>query len=157
MELIPDEVTGHEVELALIIGRKAYQVSEEEALSYVAGYVIGLDMTVQNDRLYSYNKAPDGYGVLGPWMLTADEIPDPAALTFQFWIDGELRQTGEFKNLVYSMGRLVSAASQQMTLHPGDVMYSGTRGVMPVLPGETMVTEINPIGRMTVHTRARAA
>ena len=151
----PERRNDHEIELAVIIGREARNVAEADALDHVAGYAIGLDMTVRGREERSLRKAIDGYSVLGPWMVTADEIPDPDALALRLWVNGELRQDSNTAHQIYDCRRLIAYASRHYTLYPGDAIMTGTpEGVGPVEPGCVMRCEIEGIGAMEVAVRA---
>ena len=147
----PDRVTLHEPELAMVIGRECVNVSVEKALDYVAGYCCAFDTTLQPDgEDWAFCKSFDSYGTLGPWLVTADEIPDPSELSYTFWVDNDLRGERNFADLAGSPAEMVAFASSAMTLYPGDVILSGAADVGPVSPGETMTMEIPGIGRMSV-------
>lgn len=147
----PDRTTLHEPELAIVIGRECNNVSEAEALDCVAGYTGGLDMTMKEEReFFSFCKSFDTYGVLGPCLVTADEIPNPSTLGYRFWVNGELRGERSFADLTGNPAQLVAFASTVMTLYPGDVIFSGAADVGPVVPGDVMTLEIPGIGRMDV-------
>ena len=147
----PDRKTLHEPELAIVIGRTCTNVSEAEALEYVAGYTCALDMTMKEEKeFYCFCKSFDTYGLLGPCLVTTDEIPDPSALTYRFWVNGELKGERSFGDLTGSPAQLVAFASTAMTLHPGDVIFSGAADVGPVVPGDVMTLEIPRVGRMNV-------
>jgi 2-keto-4-pentenoate hydratase/2-oxohepta-3-ene-1,7-dioic acid hydratase in catechol pathway len=147
----PDRTTLHEPELAIVIGRECTNVSEADALNYVAGYCAALDMTLKQEREdFAFCKSFDSYGMLGPCMVTADEIADPSALGYEFRVNGELRGTRSFADLTGSPAQLVAFASSAMTLYPGDLVLSGAVDVAPVLPGDVMTLEIPGIGRMDV-------
>ena len=151
----PDRRNDHEVELAMIIGRQAKNVGRAEALDHVAGYAIGLDMTVRGTEDRSLRKAVDSYSVLGPWMVTADEIPDPDDLDLSIRINGEKRQQSNTRFQIFDCRRLIEYASRFYTLYPGDVIMTGTpEGVGPVEPGDVMRCEIERIGTMEVEIRA---
>jgi 2-keto-4-pentenoate hydratase/2-oxohepta-3-ene-1,7-dioic acid hydratase in catechol pathway len=146
-----DRRNDHEVELAVIIGREARNVAAADALAYVAGYSIGLDMTIRGPEERSYRKSPDSYAVLGPWLVTPDEIPDPSRLQLSIRVNGEVRQDANTEDFVIDVAGLIEMASSFYTLHPGDVIYTGTpQGVGPVKPGDTMLASIEGIGAMTV-------
>jgi 2-keto-4-pentenoate hydratase/2-oxohepta-3-ene-1,7-dioic acid hydratase in catechol pathway len=147
----PDRTTVHEPELAIIIGRKIDRpVSMDEALDYVAGYACAFDTTLKPEREdWAFCKSFDTYGTLGPWLVTADEIPDPSALGYRFWVDGDLRGERSFADLTGSPREMIAFASTAMTLYPGDIIMSGAADVGPILPGETMTIEIPGIGRMS--------
>lgn len=147
----PDRRTDHEVELVAVIGRTASKVRKEDALACVAGYCIGLDMTVRGPEERSFRKSIDGYTVFGPWMVTADEIRDPADVDLTIEVNGQTRQNANTRDLVLSVAELIAFATAFYTLHPGDMLMTGTpEGVSPVLPGDVMVATIPPIGSMTV-------
>jgi 2,4-didehydro-3-deoxy-L-rhamnonate hydrolase len=146
-----DRTTLHEPELGIIIGRQCTNVSEADALEYVAGYTCALDMTMKEEKeFFCFCKAFDTFGLLGPAMVTADEIADPSALGYRFWVNDELRGERNFRDLTGSPAQLVAFASTVMTLHPGDIILSGATDVGPVVPGDMMRLEIPGIGRMDV-------
>jgi 2,4-diketo-3-deoxy-L-fuconate hydrolase len=147
----PQRTTLHEPELAIIIGRQCTNVTEADALEHVAGYSCALDMTMKEEReFFCFCKSFDSYGVLGPCLVTADEIPNPSELGYRFLVNGELRGERSFRDLTGSPAQLVAFASSAMTLHPGDVILSGAADVGPVRPGDVMTLEIPRIGRMDV-------
>lgn len=149
-----DRRTDHEVELAFVIGKEASNVSRAEALNCVAGYAIGLDITIRGPEDRSFRKSPDTYTVLGPWIVTADEIPDPGALDLTVAINGETRQASNTKNMILGVAELIELASSFYTLHPGDVFLTGTpEGVSPIIPGDKIVASIEKIGSMEVEVR----
>jgi len=145
----------HEMELAVIIGKKGTNVSIEEARSYIAGYAIGLDMTTRGKELQSFRKSADTYAVLGPWLVTADEIPDPNNLDLKISVNGEVRQNSNTQELVYDVEKLIEYTSERYTLYPGDIIMTGTPdGVGPVEPGDVMTCELEGVGIMDVKVRA---
>ncbi len=147
----PDRTTVHEPELAIVIGRECVNVSMEEALDHVAGYACAFDSTLKPEREdWAFCKSFDTYGTIGPWMVTADEIPDPSSLSYRFWIDDDLRGERSFADLTGSPAEMIAFASTSMTLYPGDLILSGAADVGPVQVGETMTMEIPRIGRMSV-------
>jgi len=150
-----DRRNDHEAELAVIIGTGGSNISRQDAFDHILGYAIGLDMTVRGSELPSFRKSIDSYAVLGPWLVTKDEIADPDALDFALWVNGELRQKSNTRHLVYGVARLIEYASSFYTLYPGDVIFTGTpAGVSPVKPGDAMRIEMQGIGSMTVAVRA---
>jgi 2,4-diketo-3-deoxy-L-fuconate hydrolase len=147
----PDRVTLHEPELAIIIGKTARNVSEADALSHVAGYACGLDTTLKQEREdFAFCKSFDTYGTLGPALVTADEVPDPSALGYKFWVNDELRGDRSFADLTGSPARMIAFASTAMTLYPGDIIMSGAADVAPVSIGDVMKIEIPGLGAMVV-------
>jgi 2,4-diketo-3-deoxy-L-fuconate hydrolase len=152
----PDRRTDHELELAVIIGRKGSDVPENKALDLVAGYAIGLDMTVRGKEDRSMRKSVDSYSVLGPWLVTRDEIADPGKLDIALTVNGETRQSSNTSLLIYGVAKQIAWASTFYTLYPGDVIMTGTpEGVGPVHPGDIMRAEIQGIGAMEVRVRAQ--
>jgi 2,4-didehydro-3-deoxy-L-rhamnonate hydrolase len=148
---MPDRRTDHEVELAVIIGKQAHMVRAEDALSYVAGYCIGLDITIRGPEDRSFRKSPDSYTVLGPWMVTADELRDPSALDLSLTLNGETKQSSNTRNLILGVPQLIQWASSFYTLRPGDVILTGTpEGVSPIVPGDQVIATIAGIGSMHV-------
>lgn len=147
----PHRRTDHEVELAVVIGRECRRVTREKALSYVAGYSIGLDITVRGPEERSLRKSLDTYSVLGPWMVTADEFGDPSGQEMQLEVDGMLRQHANTRDLIMGVPELIEFASAYYTLMPGDIIFTGTpEGVGPIHAGETITASIAGIGNMRV-------
>jgi 2-keto-4-pentenoate hydratase/2-oxohepta-3-ene-1,7-dioic acid hydratase in catechol pathway len=147
----PDRRIDHEVELALVIGRKGFRIPESQALSHVAGYMIGLDMTIRGTEDRSFRKSLDTFTVLGPWLVTADELGDPSRLDLEITVNGQPRQKSNTALLIWNVQKLIAYASQAYTLYPGDVIMTGTpEGVAPVVPGDTMRARIERIGQMQV-------
>ncbi|RGP36414.1 fumarylacetoacetate hydrolase family protein [Pseudotabrizicola alkalilacus] len=147
----PEARNDHEIELVAIIGTRASAVSADQALSHVAGYSIGLDMTVRGTQERSMRKSCDSYTVLGPWLVTADEIPDPNALEMELQVNGETRQSASTKDLLRDVATLIARASAFYTLMPGDLLFTGTpEGVSPVVAGDVMRARISGIGDMQV-------
>ena len=150
-----DRRTDHEVELAVVIGKEARNIAAANALEYVAGYSIGLDITIRGSEDRSFRKSPDSYSVLGPWLVTADEIPDPGSLDLQIAVNGEQRQKSNTRYLILGVAELIELASSFYTLYPGDVIYTGTpEGVSPIEPGDRIVATIQRIGTMEIAVRA---
>jgi 2-keto-4-pentenoate hydratase/2-oxohepta-3-ene-1,7-dioic acid hydratase in catechol pathway len=146
-----DRRNDHEVELALVIGRTAKNVDAAAAPDYIAGYCIGLDMTIRGPEERSLRKSPDSYCVLGPWLATPDEVGDPGSLQVSITVNGEPRQDASTSDLILGVGELIAWGSSFYTLYPGDVILTGTpQGVGPVKPGDTMQARIDRIGAMQV-------
>ena len=131
--LIPrgSEKTDWEVELGVIIGKKAKYVSEADALDYVAGYCVSHDVSeraFQTERSgqWTKGKSCDTFGPIGPWLVTKDEIADPQNLGMWLKVNGKMMQNGSTRTMVYGVAYLVSYLSQFMSLHPGDVISTGT-------------------------------
>ena len=125
------EKTDWEVELAVIIGKKAKYVTEADAMDYVAGYAVTNDVSeraFQTERSgqWTKGKSCDNFGQIGPWLVTRDEVADPQNLAMWLTVNGTKMQNGSTKTMVYGVKYLVSYLSQFMTLHPGDVISTGT-------------------------------
>lgn len=147
----PDRRTDHEIELAVIIGRTGRDISVNRAREYVAGYSIGLDITIRGPEERSLRKSLDTYSVLGPALVTADEIPDPSGLELLLTVDGVVRQRANTRDLIMTVDDLIAFASSFYTLYPGDVLYTGTpEGVGPIMPGETIEASIEKVGAISV-------
>jgi 2-keto-4-pentenoate hydratase/2-oxohepta-3-ene-1,7-dioic acid hydratase in catechol pathway len=152
----PDRRTDHEVELGFVIGRTARDVSLADAMSYVFGYTGVMDITVRGGEDRSTRKSFDSFTPLGPALVTADEVPDPHDLQLKLWVNGTLRQDGNTRDMIWNIPKLVEYASHVMTLHPGDVVSTGTPdGVGPLAPGDEVTIEIERIGRMSVSVELR--
>jgi 2-keto-4-pentenoate hydratase/2-oxohepta-3-ene-1,7-dioic acid hydratase in catechol pathway len=154
------EKTDWEVELAVIIGTKAKYVTEADALSHVAGYAVANDVSeraFQTERSgqWTKGKSCDNFGQLGPWLVTRDEVADPQNLAMWLTLNGQVMQNGSTKTMVYGVAFLVSYLSQFMTLHPGDVISTGTPpgvglGMKPprfLKPGEVVELGIAGLGQ----------
>ncbi len=147
----------HEVELAVVIGKRCNKISKEHALEYVAGYSIGLDISIRGTEDRSFRKSADSYMVLGPWLVTADEIPNPGALDLWIKVNGVTKQSSNTKYLILGVAELIEMASLFYTLYPGDVIITGTpEGVGPIEPGDTLLAYVEKIGEMTTEVRAAA-
>ncbi|MBE2276443.1 MAG: fumarylacetoacetate hydrolase family protein [Rhodobacteraceae bacterium] len=154
------EKTDWEVELAVIIGKTAKYVAQEAAMDHVAGYAVTNDVSeraFQTERAgqWTKGKSCDNFGQIGPWLVTRDEIPDPQQLKMWLKVDGQTMQDGSTRTMVYGVRYLVSYLSQFMTLHPGDVISTGTPpgvglGMKPpryLKPGEVVELGIEGLGR----------
>jgi 2-keto-4-pentenoate hydratase/2-oxohepta-3-ene-1,7-dioic acid hydratase in catechol pathway len=151
----PDRRTDHEIELAVVIGKRADRVAKVRAFEHVAGYCIGFDITVRGPEERSLRKSIDGYTVLGPWFVTADEVSDPAALDLELKVNGETRQRANTRDLIIPIPELIAFASSFYTLMPGDVLLTGTpEGVGPIAPGDVLDAAISGIGAMRVRVRS---
>ncbi|HEY7387008.1 MAG TPA: fumarylacetoacetate hydrolase family protein [Bryobacteraceae bacterium] len=150
-----DRRNDHEVELAFVVGKSGYNIPRAEALKYVAGYSIGLDITIRGSEDRSFRKSPDTYSVLGPWLVTPDEIPDPGRLDLSITVNGEVRQQSNTDNMILGVAELIEMASSFYTLHPGDIFLTGTpEGVSQIVPGDTIVATVESIGAMEVSVHA---
>jgi 2,4-didehydro-3-deoxy-L-rhamnonate hydrolase len=151
----PHRRTDHEVELCAVIGCQGADIPPERALAHVAGYAIGLDMVIRGPEERSFRKSLDTYAVLGPWLVTPDEVGDPGTLDFELAVNGVVRQRGSTRDMILDVPRLIAWASTFYTLYPGDVIMTGTcEGVGPVGPGDQIAARFERIGEMRVNVRA---
>lgn len=147
----PQRRTDHEIELALVIGKRCRDVSRAAALDCVAGYAIGLDITIRGPEERSLRKSLDTYSVVGPWLITADEFGDPSGRDLLLTVDGEVRQKANTRDLIMDVPALIEFASSFYTLEPGDILFTGTpEGVGPIVPGQTIHASIAGIGEMQI-------
>jgi 5-oxopent-3-ene-1,2,5-tricarboxylate decarboxylase / 2-hydroxyhepta-2,4-diene-1,7-dioate isomerase len=152
----------YECELAVVIGRPARRVRAADALAHVAGYTVCNDYAVRDylENWYRPNlrvKNRDRATALGPWLVSADEVPDPRALALRTLVNGQGRQQGHTSNMVHGVAELIEYLSSFMTLAPGDVILTGTpEGVVNVEVGDEVVCEIDGLGRLVNHIVAPA-
>lgn len=144
----------YEVELAVVIGRRARKVKRGEALDYVKGYTIANDVTVR-DYITNYYRPPvkakgwDTFGPIGPYLVDAADLPDPGNVELRVYVNGELRQKGHTRDLIHSCEALIEYISDFMTLEENDIILTGTpKGISPVHPGDVMRLEIDGIGAL---------
>jgi 2-keto-4-pentenoate hydratase/2-oxohepta-3-ene-1,7-dioic acid hydratase in catechol pathway len=148
---MPERRNDHEVELAVVIGKTCSKATIDNALDVVAGYAIGLDMTIRGPEMPSWRKSVDTYAVCGPWLVTKDEVPNPNDLGLSIKVNGETRQDGRTSMMVYNVHKLIEYATSMYTLYPGDLLFTGTpEGVGPVKPGDVITAEIEKIGRFDI-------
>ncbi|WP_393062414.1 fumarylacetoacetate hydrolase family protein [Streptomyces sp. LN549] len=146
-----DKRTDQEGELGVVIGRTATHVDAADALDYVFGYTCVLDITVRSGEDRSTRKSFDTFTPIGPWIVTADEIPDPDSLDLRCDVGGATRQRTNTADLIFGVADLIAYTSSVMTLHPGDIIATGTpAGVGPLSHGDRVVLEIEQVGRLEV-------
>lgn len=149
-----DRRNDHEGELGVVISKTGVDIPLKKAGDYIAGYALALDMTVRGNEDRSVRKSLDSYSVLGPWLVTKDEIDDANNLDLKLWVDDELRQDSNTSYLIFDVEKLISWCSSFYTLHPGDIIMTGTpEGVGPVKAGNVITLEIEKVGRMEVPVR----
>jgi 2-keto-4-pentenoate hydratase/2-oxohepta-3-ene-1,7-dioic acid hydratase in catechol pathway len=145
----------HEVELAVVIGKRARTVKEAEAGAYIAGYTILNDVTARDLQQkdlgkrhpWYRSKSIDTFCPLGPWVVTGDEIEPKEPLTIQLRVNGEVRQDSSTRHLVFHVPALIATITELITLEAGDVISTGTPdGISPIHPGDVMEAEIEKIG-----------
>jgi len=160
--------TDWEVELGVVIGKAAKYVSEEEALDYVAGYCLCNDVSERHFQTsltgqWTKGKSCDTFGPTGPWLVTRDEVEDPQNLDMWLDINGKRMQTGNTKTMIFTVAQVISHLSQLFTLHPGDVISTGTppgvgMGMKPqpvyLKDGDVMELSIQGLGVQRQNVRA---
>ena len=144
----------YEVELGIVIGRDARRVKAKDAEAYVGGYTIANDLVVR-DYVSNYYRPPmrakgwDTFGPLGPYLVSADEVPDPYNLGLRAYVNGELRQEGSTKDMIFGIPELIEHISRFMTLQKDDVILTGTpKGISHVHPGDVMRLEVEGLGTL---------
>ena len=159
-----DDQIDYEVELVIVMGRKAVDVSEDRALSYVFGYATGNDLSARAlqraTSQFMLGKIPDGFAPLGPYVVSADQIPDPQNLKVTTHVNEERRQNSSTADMIFTCAQIVSYCSRHFTLKPGDIIYTGTPegvvlGYPPekrvwLKPGDKVVTEVEKLGALEV-------
>jgi 2-keto-4-pentenoate hydratase/2-oxohepta-3-ene-1,7-dioic acid hydratase in catechol pathway len=154
--------TDWEIELGFVIGTTARKVSVESALDYVAGYCLSNDVSerhwqIKRNGQWGKGKSFDSFGPIGPWLVTSDDIPNPQSLEMALWVNGEVKQTSNTEDMIFSVAQIVSYLSQFMTLLPGDVVITGTPagvglGMKPqqfLKKGDVVTLTIDGLGTQT--------
>jgi 2-keto-4-pentenoate hydratase/2-oxohepta-3-ene-1,7-dioic acid hydratase in catechol pathway len=157
---IPDRRFDFEGEVAVVVGRRLQGASPDEALAGVFGYTILLDMTLRMTETEreerTMRKSYATFAPMGPWIVTADEVPDPARLSLRTWHNGVQCQQATLDELIVGVPDLLSRASHVLPLEPGDVYTTGSpAGVGQVVPGDRLEVEVPAIGRLAVDVAAR--
>ena len=154
----PERRNDHEVELAVVIGKTCRQVKAADAMAHVAAYSLSLDMTLRGPEFQCFRKSIDSYAVLGPWLVTADEVPDPGQLDLWLQVNGQTRQQANTRDLIFDVPRLIEFASSFYTLQPGDVIMTGTpEGVGPVVPGDWIEAGVQGLGSLAMRVASQYA
>ena len=161
------EKTDWEVELGVVIGKAAKYVSKEDALDYVAGYCVCNDVSERHYQTqltgqWTKGKSCDTFGPTGPWLVTRDEVADPQALAMSLDVNGKRMQTGTTSTMIFTIAELIEHLSHLFTLHPGDVISTGTppgvgMGMKPQVylkPGDVMELEIEGLGKQRQTVKA---
>jgi len=171
---LPTAVASHfdyEAELVVVVGRRMRDVPVAEALDHAWGYCTGNDFTARDLQMktsqWLLGKTPDGFAPLGPWLVGADRVGDPQALTIECRVNGEVRQSSSTSDMIYGCAELLAYASQHLTLEPGDLLFTGTpEGVIfgkpPerqvwLKPGDRLETEIEKLGLLAFDLGTRGA
>lgn len=148
---VPGREVHHESELGIVIGKEVRGLKREDWREAVFGYACLLDMVVRGREERVFRKAYDTFCPVGPWIVTADEVSDPANLDMKLWVGDELRQSANTRDLVLDIPGMIETASAVMTLYPGDIIATGTpEGVGPVVDGDVLRIVIDQVGEMNV-------
>lgn len=153
----------YEAELAIVIGKRAYRVSEQDALSYVFGYCAANDVSARDLQMrtgqWLMGKTLDRFAPIGPWLVTADEVPNPNQLAIRTELNGEVRQNSSTADMIFSCATLIAHISEHFPLEPGDIILTGTPegvilGYPPekrvwLKPGDVVTVEVEGLGRLT--------
>ena len=162
---LPTQVStefDYEVELVIVMGKTGRDITEADALSFVAGYCTGNDFSARDlqrrSTQFMLGKTPDGFAPLGPWLVTADQIPNPNSLGLSCHVNGERRQFSNTSDMLFNCAQIVSYISRHMTLRPGDIVYTGTpegviQGYPPerrvwLKPGDQITCEVEKLGKL---------
>jgi 2-keto-4-pentenoate hydratase/2-oxohepta-3-ene-1,7-dioic acid hydratase in catechol pathway len=141
----------HEAEVAVIIGKAGRNIRAADAMDHVAGYSLALDMTARGKQDRSMRKSCDGFAVLGPALVTPDEVADPARIAFSLTVNGDVRQAADTSLLIRSIPELIEMCSAFYSLLPGDVIMTGTpAGVGPVTSGDVIEVSSPELGVLRV-------
>ena len=153
-----DRRFDHEAEFALVLGRRARNVTENDALDYVFGYTGLLDLTMRGGEDRSTRKSFDTFTPMGPWLVTADEFGSPANVDFSLTVNNTVRQRASTRDLIWTVPKLIAYASSVMTLLPGDVITTGTpAGVGPITDGDHVALMIDGLARLEVDVTSSGA
>jgi 2-keto-4-pentenoate hydratase/2-oxohepta-3-ene-1,7-dioic acid hydratase in catechol pathway len=148
---VPGREVHHECEIAVVIGKQGRQIPIARAIDHVFGYSCLLDITIRGKEERVMRKSFDTFTPVGPWIVTADEIPDPADIGMRLWVNGEKRQEATTKDLIVDIAQMIALASSASTLYPGDIIATGTpAGVGPIRDGDRVTIEVDHVGRMSV-------
>jgi 2-keto-4-pentenoate hydratase/2-oxohepta-3-ene-1,7-dioic acid hydratase in catechol pathway len=151
----------HESELAVIVGKGGRDIPRERAMEHVFGYACLIDATMRIEggtfeEERSMRKSFEGFTPVGPYIVTADEVPEPGRLSNRLWVNGELRQEANTSEMIVDIPELIELISSVLPLVPGDLIATGTpEGVGPFAPGDTVTIEIERVGRLSVPVRER--
>lgn len=151
---LPGRRVDHEVELVAVLGRRIDRAGPRTALAAVAGYCIGIDVTLRGEEDRGLRKSLDGYTVLGPWLTTADEAGGVADASIELAVNGELRQSGRTSQMTLGVDEIIAEASRYFVLEPGDIVMTGTPpGVGSLTSGDEVRCAIAGLGSMRVQVR----
>ena len=149
---VPASIFEHEAELALVIGKRATQVKQEDAYDYIFGYLNFIDVSARGllppGNTFYQMKSRDTFAPMGPWIVTADEISEPQSLPIKLWVNGELKQNFNSDDMAHKIPRIIEWVTSIHTLEPGDIVATGTnhRGLSALMDGDKVEMEIDGLG-----------
>jgi 2-keto-4-pentenoate hydratase/2-oxohepta-3-ene-1,7-dioic acid hydratase in catechol pathway len=149
---VPASIFEHEAELALVIGKRATKVKQEDAYDYIFGYLNFIDVSARGllppGNTFYQMKSRDTFAPMGPWIVTADEISDPQSLPIKLWVNGELKQNFNSDDMAHKIPRIIEWVTSIHTLEPGDIVATGTnhRGLSALMDGDKVEMEIDGLG-----------
>ena len=152
--LVPfkDRRVDHEAEIAFVVGKEAKDVKAEDAADYIFGYIALMDITVRGKEDRPWRKSFDTFTPVGPWIVTGDEVGNPNELQMNLWVNDEIKQSANTRDLIYDCYKFFEVASAAMTLLPGDIITTGTpEGVGPITQGDVVRINIERIGEFSVN------
>ncbi len=156
---IPATIFEGEAEMALVIGKRAEQVKAEDAYDYIFGYLNFIDGSARGlqdgGNTFYQMKSRETFAPMGPWLVTADEVPDPLNLQVNLWVNGELKQSYHTSDMAHKIPRVIEWASSMHTLEPGDIIALGTnhRGLSALMDGDAVEMEVDGLGRLHLNVR----
>ncbi|MDP8924141.1 MAG: fumarylacetoacetate hydrolase family protein [Chloroflexota bacterium] len=152
---IPATIFEGEAELALVIGKRATRVRAEDAMQYIFGYLNFIDGSARGVPAFYQMKSRDTFAPLGPYLVTADEVPDPQSLQVRLWVNGELKQDFNTDDMAHEIARCIEWVTSIHTLEPGDVLATGTnhRGLSAFQDGDRVELEVDGMGRLRIAVR----
>ncbi|HEY4072766.1 MAG TPA: fumarylacetoacetate hydrolase family protein [Herbaspirillum sp.] len=151
---MPGREFHHECELGIVIGKGGRNIKGEDAYKHIFGYACLIDMVMRGKEERVLRKSYDTFCPFGPWITTADEVPEPANMQMKLWVNGELRQDANTRDLIVDIPGMIELASRVSTLYPGDIIATGTpAGVGPVKPGDRIRIALEHLGEMNLEVR----
>lgn len=151
---IADREIHHECELGIVIGKGGRAISRANAYDHIFGYACLIDMVVRGNEERVMRKSWDSFCPLGPWITTADEVPNPDSLSLKLWVNDQIRQDANTRDLIVDIPGMIETASRVSTLHPGDIIATGTpEGVGPVKRGDKVGIWVEHCGEMVLDVR----
>ena len=151
---VPGKAIHHECELGIVIGKGGRNITREQAFDHVFGYACLIDMVIRGTEERVMRKSWDTFCPFGPWVTTADEVPNPESLSLRLWVNDEIRQDANTRDLIVDIPGMIELASRVATLHPGDIIATGTpEGVGPVQRGDKVRIWVEHCGEMTLDVR----